>query len=92
MKLNLDPGSYLIKVYNPGNEGKYVLVVGQKELFTPKEIVKTLKVMPTLKTYFDESPFRAYFNYVGLFLVGLIFVFFVLVLLIRLVITRLRRR
>lgn len=91
-KINLEAGTYLIKVYNPENEGKYVLVVGQKELFTPQETIKTLRVMPTLKTYFDRSPWQAYFNYVGLFLGGLIFIFAVFILLIRLVVIRLRRR
>lgn len=66
--LGLDPGTYLIRVYNPENEGKYILVVGKKELFTAKEVFNTIVSLPSLKLYFNESPWGAYFNRVGLFL------------------------
>lgn len=68
--INLDPGTYQIKVYNENNEGKYVLVIGKKELFTPKEVLNTIVNLPALKTYFNKSPLSAYFNYVGLFMLG----------------------
>jgi len=66
--LDLPAGSYLIKVSNPSNEGKYVLVVGQKEVFTGKSLVETLKELPTLKKeFFGLSPLAAFFNLIGLF-------------------------
>ncbi len=86
--VNLDPGTYQIKVYNENNEGKYVLVVGQKESFPPKEILSTIVNLPALKTYFNESPLNAYFNYVGLFmlggLIGLLIIFSILRFIFRL--------
>ncbi len=89
--ITLDPGTYLIKVYNENNEGKYVLVVGQKESFAPKEIIGTIVNLPALKTYFNQSPLAAYFNYVGLMMVGgiigLLIIFFILGFIYR-VITR----
>jgi len=86
--VNLDPGTYQIKVYNENNEGKYVLVVGQKEEFPPKEILGTIVNLPALKTYFNESPLNAYLNYVGLFmlggLVGVLIIFLILRFIFRL--------
>jgi hypothetical protein len=89
--LMLDPGTYDIRVSNPNNEGKYVLVVGQKESFTAKEIFGTIVNLPALKTFFNSSPLSAYFNYVGLFMlggiVGLLIIAFILGFIYR-VITR----
>jgi len=86
--INLDPGTYQIKVYNENNEGKYVLVVGQKEDWQPKEILDTIVNLPALKTYFNESPLNAYLNYVGLFmlggLVGILIIFSILRFIFRL--------
>ena len=86
--INLDPGVYQIKVYNDNNEGKYVLVVGQKESFPPKEILGTIVNLPALKAYFNESPLNAYFNKVGLFmgagLIALIIIFYFLRFIFRL--------
>lgn len=87
--VSLDPGTYTIRVYNENNEGKYVLVVGQKELFTSKEILDTIVSLPSLKTYFNKSPLSAYSNYIGLFmggiLLGLIIIYFFLRFIFRLI-------
>ncbi len=87
--LMIAPGTYDIRVFNNNNEGKYVLVVGQKEVFTPKEMVYTIVNLPVLKTYFNESPLTAYFNYVGLFMlggiIGLLIIFFILGFIYRLI-------
>jgi len=62
-------GTYLIKVSNPDNAGKYALAVGKIESFPPMEILKTFIALPKLKRdFFGKSPFTAYFNYSGLFL------------------------
>jgi hypothetical protein len=61
-------GLYAIKISNPGNQGKYVLVVGTKEKWTLEELWNTLITMPRQKTFFDKSPFLAFFNKSGLVL------------------------
>jgi hypothetical protein len=80
--ITLEPGTYTIKVYNENNEGKYILVVGQKESFTVVEIFKTIVNLPALKVYFDQSILYSYYNYIGLFmagvLVGLLIIYFIL--------------
>jgi len=85
--VDVDEGTYTIKVFSPDNEGKYVLVVGEREEFPLNEIIKTLFVLPTLKVqFFGKSPWTAYFNLIGLFLlisvlviVGIVVVVVVLV-------------
>ena len=63
-------GLYEIKVSNPSNQGKYVLVVGTKEKWPPGEIWNTLLTMPHVKTFFGESPFTSFSNRIGLFIFG----------------------
>ena len=60
-------GSYLIEVYNPDNQGKYSLAIGKIEVFPPKEAVHAIISLPKLKSYFQKSPFTAYFNFIGIF-------------------------
>jgi len=60
-------GEYLIKIYNPDNRGKYVLVVGRAEAFPIGETLKLFISLPQLKPYFGKSGFTAFFNLVGLF-------------------------
>lgn len=86
--IDIEPGAYTIKISNGINEGKYVLVVGQKEYFPPKEIWETIVNLPALKIYFASSPLLAYFNYVGLFLAFIIVVILVIFLLTRLIYRR----
>jgi len=70
------PGIYNIRVFSLINEGRYVLVVGEKEEFPLGEIWRTIKTLPTLKKDFFEKPaYTAYFNLVGLFM--LIFILMV---------------
>jgi hypothetical protein len=78
---SVNAGTYLIKVSNPDNLGKYSLAVGKIESFPPIEILKTIFALPKIKKdFFNKSPLIAYFNFSGLFLlillvliVGLIF-------------------
>jgi hypothetical protein len=74
-----EPGYYLIKVSSPGNTGKYVLVVGEKEEFPPLEMAKALIVIPQLKKDFFQEPLTQWFNgkagkYFGLGLIIIIIV------------------
>ena len=62
------PGDYVVRVSCPGNQGKYVLAVGERESFPPAEMVRVIGVMPALKRYFGKPVWTAYFNYTGLFI------------------------
>ena len=76
-------GEYVVKVHNPGNLGKFVLAVGEREEFPPKEIIRTLKVLPKIKSqYFGKSPLALLFSYTGLFLIAILAVLVVIALLI----------
>jgi hypothetical protein len=64
-----DAGAYDIEVYNPGNQGKYVLAVGDREAFPLGELIRTYAVLPRLKSeFFGKNPFSAFFNIMGIFL------------------------
>jgi hypothetical protein len=62
-------GVYEIVASRPGNEGKFVLVVGWKEEFSAGDWLNALLLLPTLKRDFFNKPFYASFsNLVGLYL------------------------
>ncbi|MBN2207535.1 MAG: hypothetical protein JW742_09035 [Candidatus Aminicenantes bacterium] len=61
-------GAYTVVVTSPDNTGKYVLAVGKIEKFPPGEIARTIVALPKLKRYFDKSPWTAFFNLSGVFL------------------------
>ncbi len=74
-KRKLDKGNYTITVWNPRNDGKYVLVVGEKESFSLGEIFNTICLLPKLKKdFFGKSPLTSFFNLIGLFLLVFILV------------------
>ena len=59
-RLRVGPGTYIATVSRPGNEGRYVLAIGEREEFPPKEIIRVIGVMPRLKRdFFGKSPIRA---------------------------------
>jgi hypothetical protein len=81
-------GDYLIRVFNPLNEGKYVLVVGFLEKFPFKEILKALFIIPKLKVKFFEYPLAKvftspfiwaylFFIYLFAFIIGFVYRFIV---------------
>ncbi len=57
-----EPGYYVIKIFSPENQGKYVLVVGEQEEFPAGEMVKALITLPQLKKNFFAEPITAWFN------------------------------
>ena len=61
-------GTYTIVVTSPDNEGKYALAIGKVEKFPPGEMARTIVTLPKLKKYFGKSPWTAYFNLSGVFL------------------------
>ncbi len=73
-------GVYEITVSNPSLSGKYVVAIGEKESFTLPEIIRTLVVLPGVKMYFNKSPFTAYFNRIGLFMLPVVAVFVSIIL------------
>ena len=90
--VQVDEGTYTIKVFSPDNEGKYVLVVGEREEFPLKEIVQTLFVLPQLKAeFFEGSPWTAYFNLVGLFLAISIGILIGIIVAVVVLVKRMRR-
>ena len=46
----VEAGTYWLKVYNPGNRGKFSLAVGDIESFPPDESLKALVLLPVLKS------------------------------------------
>ena len=64
----LERGEYLIQVYNEDNEGKYVLVIGDRETFFLTEAINYVLTMPKLSGFFEKPPVSTYFNRIGIFL------------------------
>jgi len=85
-------GEYLIKVSNPDNRGSYSLVVGKIEAFPPKEAINAIFSLPQLKKdFFAKSPFTAYFNYIGIFLLVMLVVLAGVIVLLVFIIRRIKR-
>ncbi|MDH5185903.1 MAG: hypothetical protein OEZ20_05690 [candidate division WOR-3 bacterium] len=85
-------GEYLIKVYNPANQGSYSLVVGKIEAFPPKEAINAILSLPKLKKdFFAKSPFTAFFNYIGLFLLVTLVILAGVILLLVFIIRRITK-
>jgi len=79
----MTPGVYTITLSRPENSGEYVLAIGEKEVFTFDETLRTIGILPTLKSeYMDKPAWTAYFNRIGIFMamafVGCIIIFFIL--------------
>jgi hypothetical protein len=74
-------------VTNPNDTGKFVLVVGEKESSSISEIVRTIGVLPTLQgDFFEKSPWTAFFNLTGVFmLIALAIITAVIILILRLI-------
>ena len=69
-KRSVPAGRYEIEIYSQANLGKYVLAVGEKEFFGPKEIAKVYTDVPRLKgEFFGESPWSFLWTPVGIVLV-----------------------
>lgn len=67
---NMPAGTYLIKVYNDKNRGKYSLAIGDIESFPPLEIIKTLILLPIIKERFFNKPiFLPFLQLVGIFII-----------------------
>lgn len=85
-------GVYIITVANPDNLGKYVLVVGKKESFPLKEMLNAVISMPALKIYFEKSPFTAYFNKIGLFMLPVVIILIIFIIVIFYIVRKIQNR
>jgi hypothetical protein len=69
--INAEAGDYTVMLFNQNNQGKYVLVVGEKESFPLSEMIHTIGVLPALKMDFFGKPwYMTYYNLTGIFLLG----------------------
>lgn len=65
-RLRVGPGTYTATVSRPGNVGRYVLAVGEREEFTFKQMVRIVGLMPRLKRcFFHKAPIRAFTDPIG---------------------------
>lgn len=75
----LPAGDYKIEIFSYDNIGKYVLVVGKKEVWPIVESVKIFWILPMLKTQFFQTPVIEFlFTPFGYILVGIIVVILVI--------------
>jgi hypothetical protein len=89
----VNAGTYIIKVSNSDNLGKYSLAVGKIESFPPIEILKTIIALPKLKKdFFGKSPLTAYFNLSGLFLLILLALLIAIIFITRYLIKKYKKR
>lgn len=83
LDIKASAGKYEIKVYSSDNQGKYVLVVGKKEIFDAKSLLNIYWQLPLLKlTYFKTSVLQFFltpFGIAGIGAVGAILIFAALV-------------
>lgn len=74
-EMQVGPGKYHIEVYSKDNLGKYVLVVGKEELFSPKDTLDVLIGLPFLKlTFFEKPPWAVFEGILGNVLLGILIV------------------
>jgi hypothetical protein len=89
----VEAGIYLVKVFSPDNQGKYVFVVGEKEEFPASEIINTIKVLPKLKSdFFGKSAWSAFFNRIGFYLIIPLAIVIILALVILIIIKKIKRK
>ena len=89
----VEQGKYLVEVFSSDNQGKYVLAIGKKEEFPPGETVETIFLLPQLKkNFFNKSPFTAFFNLIGLFLLIPLLILFAIVLIAFFLIRKIKRK
>jgi len=69
LRQDVGTGTQSVFVSNADLYGPYVFVVGEKESFTPDEMLATLKMLPELHQEFFLRPwYSSFFNRVGLFM------------------------
>lgn len=82
-------GSYLITIDNPSHSGKYVLAIGEAEVFTLSGTPHTISELYKTKTQFFDKPWYSIFS--GVIGKGLLGVFTVVIIIVALIIYKRRR-
>ena len=78
------PGNYKIVVSSINNTGKYVLATGKIEKFTFMDTIRTIAVLPKIKSdFFDKPSLSAYNNKFGFFLFIILSVLFTIYLVLK---------
>jgi len=80
-------GNYTIEVFNDGNQGKYILAVGEVEEFPAGEIINAIVLMPMIKLKIFNNPVPIISVIIAIVAIAIIAVF-----LIRWYIKRLERK
>lgn len=81
-KREVGAGQYIIRVSSPNYLGKYCLVIGGQEKFSPSEIINTIKILPQIKKDFFLQPvWSAFFNRIGLLIFGPVALIIVVIIL-----------
>jgi len=66
LRTHAGPGTYVATVSRPGNKGRYVLAVGEREAFSLGDMVRTIGLMPRLKRdFFHKASIRAFTDPIG---------------------------
>lgn len=66
---NVPAGTYIIKVFNANNQGKYSLAIGKIEAFPADESLKAIVNLPILKEqFFGKQITSLFFEFVGIIL------------------------
>jgi len=79
---NVSAGTYIIKVFNANNEGKYSLAIGKIETFPADESIKAIINLPILKEqFFGKQVTLLFMEFVGIiFALGSLMVLFSMLL------------
>jgi len=86
-------GIYTIKVFNPDNQGKYVLAVGETESFPLTEMIKTLILLPRLKADFFGKPWWTFlFNQIGVYVLYLVTIVAVVIAIIIYIVKKIKQK
>ncbi|MDD3985287.1 MAG: hypothetical protein PHY59_05265 [Methanobacterium sp.] len=82
---NVSAGIYKIKVFNGNNDGKYLLIIGNNEMFNAEDILQDIVNAPILKEHFFGKPVTLLFlNFIGFLLAfGTLIMLFIMTLLSR---------
>lgn len=82
---NVSAGTYIIKIFNANNQGKYSMAVGKIEAFPADESIKAIINLPILKEQFFGKPVTTLFlEFFGIILaLGTIMVLFVMTIMSR---------
>lgn len=75
-KAVVPPGSYDIRVWSPNNDSAYVLIVGEKDSYSPFSAFHTLRTLGDVKSlFFGKSAAAAYVSPLALIFYSIVAIF-----------------